>query len=109
MDLRDLLNDQSPRRNLLNSLYALGFSVLASFIGFFAMDAFVPGGGGRFMIWLWSVLYFAMIIVSGVFAFVAVKNSLMSLKTNKDNRNYIALVIGGILLLGVCRMIFNYF
>jgi hypothetical protein len=107
MNLKEIINDQSPKRNLINSLYALGFAALASLASFMALDSFVPGGGS-FMIRLWVVLYFALTIVSGVLAFVACRNSLKNMKTNKDNRNYIAFVIGGFLFLGICRLISNH-
>jgi hypothetical protein len=34
---------------------------------------------------------------------------LKSLRTNKNKRNYIALILGGLLLLGIARQIFHYF
>lgn len=105
--LQEALDAKRPRKNLIYALLALGFSIVASLIAFFAMDSFVPGDG-RAVIWLAVGLYFAVTTMSGVFAFFAVRNAIKSLKTNNDAWNYIALVLGGLLLLGILRQIWMH-
>ena len=102
--LKEALDVKRPRKNLIYALLALGFSILSSLIAFFAMDTFIPGSGRSF-VWLTVGFYFAVTVVSGIFAFLACRNAVKSLKTNSDPRNYIALILGGLLLLGIARQI----
>jgi ABC-type bacteriocin/lantibiotic exporter with double-glycine peptidase domain len=102
--LQEALDAKRPKKNLIYALAALGFSILASLIAFFAMDSFIPRSG-RSLLWVTVCVYFAVTAVSGIFAFLACRNAVKSLKTNSDVRNYIALVLGGLLLLGIARQI----
>jgi hypothetical protein len=102
--LQEALDAKRPRKNLLYALLALAFSIVASLVVFFSMDSFIPGSGRSF-VWMTVGCYFAATAVSGIFAFLACRNSLKSLKTNKDIRNYLALVLGSLLLLGIARQI----
>jgi hypothetical protein len=102
--LQETLNAKLPSKNLAYALLGLGFSVLASVASYIALDAFRPHAGHNF---LWTVIffYFALTAVSGVYAFLACRNALKSLKSNKNIKNYIALITGGLLLLGIGRQI----
>jgi hypothetical protein len=102
--LREILDAKRPWKNLKYALLALGYAILASVTIFLALDSFSTGTGHGF-IRLIMLIYFGLTIVSAIYAFLACRNALKSLKTNKDSKNYIALVIGGLLLLGIGRQI----
>jgi hypothetical protein len=106
--LQETLNAKLPSKNLAYAFLGLGFSVLASVASYVALYTFKPRTGHNF---LWAVIffYFMLTAVSGVYAFLACKNALKSLKTNKNWKNYIALVIGGLLLIGISRQILLHF
>jgi hypothetical protein len=72
------------------------------------IDGFGPGAS-LFMIKGLIGMYFILTIASGVYAFLACRNSLKSLQTNKNSRNYIALLISGLLLIGIASQIFSHF
>jgi hypothetical protein len=46
-------------------------------------------------------MHIILTIVSVSYAFFACWNSVVSLRTNKDRRNYVALVTGGIVLIAI--------
>jgi hypothetical protein len=102
--LQESLDAKQPSKNLKYALLGLGYSVLASVASYIAMDILMPRGGHD-LLWVIVFFYYVLTTVSGVYAFLAFRNALKSLKTNKDSRNYIALVIGGLLLLGIGRQI----
>ena len=102
--LQEVLDAKRPWKNLKYALLALGYSILASLTIFLALDSFSTSASHGFM-WLIMFIYFGLTILSAIYAFLACRNALKSLKTNKDPKNYIALVIGGLLLLGIGRQI----
>jgi len=102
--LQEVLDAKRPWKNLKYALLALGYAVLANVTIFLALDSFSTSSGHGFM-WLIMLIYFGLTIVSATYAFLACRNALKSLRTNKDPKNYIALVIGGLLLLGIGRQI----
>ena len=106
-ELEDITDEKLPAKNLKNALLALGYAILASVAFYLAIDSFGPGSG-KFLTRVMIGLYYILTIVSGIYAFLACKNSLKSLRTNKDTRNYIAIVIGGLLLLGITRQIVSH-
>jgi len=103
-EFKDITEDSMPAKNLKFSLLALGYSVLASISFYLSMDSLMPSSG-KILFWSMISIYYALTFISGVYAFLACRNSLKSLKTNNNSRNYIALVIGGLLLLGICRQV----
>jgi hypothetical protein len=103
-EVKEITDEKLPAKNLKYALLAVGYAILASLAFYLALDSFGPRTG-RFLIWVMLGLYYLLTIVSGVYAFLACRDSLKSLKTDKNVRNYIALVIGGLLLLGICREI----
>jgi H+/Cl- antiporter ClcA len=106
--LQETWNAKLPSKNLTYALLGLGFSVLASVASYLALDTFKPRAGHSF---LWAVIlfYFVLTAVSGVYAFMACKNALKSLRSNKNIKNYIALIIGCLLLLGIGRQMLSHF
>ena len=106
-ELKVISDEKLPARNLKYALLGLGYSILASVSSYLAMDSFKPASD-RFLFWGIIGVYYVLTIVSGVYAFLACKNSLRSLQTNKNARNYIALIIGGLLLLGIVRQILRH-
>lgn len=100
-ELNKISDEKLPAKNLKYALLALGYLVLAG-VGFYlAIDSLGTRTGRGFisvMVWL---CYLAT-IVAGIYAFLACRNSLRSLKTNKSGRNYIALAIGGLVLILIC-------
>jgi hypothetical protein len=106
-ELKEITDEKLPRKNLKYALLAIGYAILASLAFYLAIDGFGPRSG-RFLIRVMIGLYYILTIVSGVYAFLACRNSLKSLRTNKNNRNYIALTIGGLLLLGIGRQILSH-
>ncbi|HSZ35365.1 MAG TPA: hypothetical protein VK772_18770 [Puia sp.] len=104
---KDITEQAMPAKNLKLALLAVGYAILASLAQFLALDAFVPNHS--MVIRIMVGLYFILTIVSGLYAFLACRNSLKSLRTNKNTRNYIALLLGGFLLLGIARQIFYHF
>ena len=104
---KEITEQARPAKNLKLALLALGYAILASLAQFLALDAFVPNNS--MVIRIMVGLYFILTIISGVYAFLACRNSLKSLRTNKNTRNYIALLLGGLLLLGIVRLIFYHF
>ena len=105
--LKEIFEERLPAKNLKYALLGLGLSVLASVASYFAVDSLRPNSG-QLLFWVIIVLYYVLTIISGFYAFLACRNSLKSLKMNKDIRNYIALVIGGLLVLGICRQIIRH-
>jgi hypothetical protein len=105
--LQEVFDAKWPLKNLKYALLGLGFSVLASVTSFLAMDSFKPRTG-QGLFWIIIVFYYVLTIISGICAFLACRNALKSLKTNRDIKNYIALLIGGLLLLGICRQILTH-
>ena len=103
-DLKEITDEKLPAKNLKYALFALGYAILGSVISYLAINSFRPGAG-KYSTWVMVGLYYALTAVSGIYAFLACRNSLKSLKTNKNTKNYIALVIGGVLLLGIARLI----
>lgn len=107
---KEIKDPRGPARNLRFALIALGLSVVPSLMAFFAMDTIARRDVNAHAIAMGEiVLNYILTIASGVFAFLACRNSLKSLKTDKNVRNYIALVIGGLLLFGICRLIIGRF
>ena len=105
---KKITDEALPAKNLKHALLALGYAVLAGLAQYIAMDGFGPGAS-LFMIKGLIGMYFILTIVSGVYAFLACRNSLKSVQTNKNPRNYIALLIGGLLLIGIARQILGHF
>ena len=107
---KEIKDRRLPARNLRFALIALGISIVKSLIGWFAMNIFISRSMyAHGMVMADIVLFYILTGVSGVFAFLACRGSLRSLKTDKNVRNYIALVIGGLLLIGICKLIFGRF
>ena len=105
-EIKEITEQAMPAKNLKLALLALGYAILAGLAQFLALDAFVPNNS--MVIRIMVGLYFILTIISGVYAFLACRNSLKSLRTNKNTRNYIALLLGGLLLLGIVRVIFYH-
>jgi hypothetical protein len=102
---KEITEQALPAKNLKLALLALGYSILASLAQYLAIDEF-GRRSNLLLIWVMVGVYLTLIIVSGAYAFLACKGSLKSLKTNKNTRNYIALFLGALLLLGIARQIF---
>jgi hypothetical protein len=105
---KKITEETLPGKNLKWALLALGYSILASVAQYIAIDGFGPGANGLMIKGLIAV-YFILTIVSGVYAFMACRNSLKSLQTNKSPKNYIALLLGGLLLIGIVTQIIGHF
>jgi hypothetical protein len=103
---KEIVEQGLPAKNLKLALLALGYAILASLAQYLVIDAFVPNNS--LLIRIMVGLYFILTIISGIYAFLACKNSLKSLRTNKNTRNYIALLLGGLLLLGIVRQVFYH-
>ena len=99
-----IADHQQSVKNLKYALLALGYAVLSGLASYIALDSFGPGSG-LFWVRVMMGIYYLLMIVSVTYAFLACKYSLKSLRTYKNSRNYIALAIGALLLLGVCRQI----
>lgn len=106
-ELKEIIDEKLPAKNLKYALLALGYAILASLASYLTINSFGPRSG-LFLFRMMIGLYYLLTVVSGVYAFLACRNSLKSLRTNKNTRNYIALVIGGLLLLGIIRQILGY-
>jgi threonine/homoserine/homoserine lactone efflux protein len=107
-DLKEIVDERIPALNLRQALFALGYAILAGGAEYLSVQSFRPDHS----VWLSRILvglYFLLTIVSGAFAFLACRNALNSLRTDKNRRNYIALVIGGLLLLDILRLILVHF
>ena len=107
-ELKMIEDQKMPGKNLKQALLALGYAILSSIAFYIAVDSISPRSGLT-MVRVMLLLYYGLMIVSGVYAFLACKNSLKSLQTNKNPRNYIALVLGGLLLLGILKTILDRF
>ena len=105
---KEITDQALPAKNLKYALLAIGYAILSALAQYMAIDGFGPGAS-LLLIRLMIGLYFVLTIVSGVYAFLACRGALKSLKTNKNPRNYIALLIGGLLLIGIARLIFTFF
>jgi hypothetical protein len=104
---KEIIEQNLTAKNLKYAILALGYLILAGLAQYIAMDGFGPGAN-LILIRCLIAMFFILTIVSGVYAFLACKNSLKSLRTNKNTRNYIALFLGGILLLLIAAQIINY-
>jgi len=106
-ELTKISEEKLPAKNLKYALLGLGYSILASISSYLAIDSFKPRSG-QTLFWIIIGLYYLLTAVSGVYAVLACKNSLKSLQNNKNARNYIALTIGGLLILGIIRQILRH-
>jgi hypothetical protein len=104
---KEITEQALPAKNLKLALVALGFAILSALPQYLAINIFGPNN--LLLVRIMVGLYFILTIISGIYAFLACKNSIKSLRTNKNTRNYIALFLGGILLLGIIRLIFYHF
>jgi hypothetical protein len=104
---KEITEQALPAKNLKLALLAVGYAILASLAQYLAIDGFGPNN--LLLVRIMVGVYFILTIISGIYAFLACKNSLKSLRTNKNTRNYIALLLGGLLLLGIVRLIFYHF
>ncbi|HVY75193.1 MAG TPA: hypothetical protein VG890_10205 [Puia sp.] len=105
-ELKEAADHQQSVKNLKYALLALGYAILSGLASYIAIDSFSPGAG-LFWIRVMIGIYYLLTIVSVIYAFLACRDSVKSLRTNKNYRNYIALAIGVLLLLGVCRQILS--
>ena len=103
-EFKEIADHQQSVKNLKYALLALGYAVLSSLASYIALDSFGPGSG-LFWVRIMIGIYYLLMLVSATYAFLACKNAMKSLRTYKNSRNYIALAIGALLLLGVCRQI----
>ena len=96
-----------PAKNLKYAILALGYLILAGLAQYIAVDGFGPGAS---LILIRGLIgaYFILTIVSDVYAFLACRNSIISLRTNTNTKNYIALLLGGLLLLLTAVEIISY-
>ena len=102
---KEIIEQALPAKNLKLALLAFGYSILASLTQYLAIDGF-GSHSNLLMIRVMVGVYLILTIVSGIYAFLACKNSFKSLKTNKNTRNYIALLLGALLLIGIARQVF---
>lgn len=103
-EIKKIAGQRRPAKNLKNALLALGYMILAGIALYLVMDSFGPGDH----VWLIRVLmgaHIVLTIVAASYAFFACWKSVVSLRTNKDTRNYIALVIGGIVLIAIVKQL----
>ncbi len=106
-DVKEITDQRLPAKNLKQALFAVGYAILSSLASFLAINSFGPNSP-LLLIRVMIGLYYLLMVISGLYAFGACKGSLQSLQTNKNPRNYAALVIGGILLLGICRQVITH-
>ena len=99
-EIKKIAGQRRPAKNLKNALLALGYVILAGIVFYVTMDSFGPGGHAGLTQVLMG-LHIVLTVVAASYAFFACWNSVVNLRTNKDGRNYAALVIGGIVLIAI--------
>jgi succinate dehydrogenase hydrophobic anchor subunit len=105
-ETEEITKKRLPGKNLKNALLALGYFILASLTEFLMIDLIYPRHS-KILVWLLACLYLILFIVSGIYALISISGAIRSQKDKKDIRNYIAIVISGLVVLFLCIVIFD--
>jgi hypothetical protein len=104
--MEEIATKRLPVKNLKSALLALGLFILASLVEFLMIDLIYPRHN-KILVWFLASLYLILFILSGIYALMAIWGAIRSLKEKKDFRNYIAIVISGLVVLFLCIVIFD--
>ena len=104
--MEEIAKNRLPVKNFKNALLALGYFILAVLVEFLMIDLIYPRHS-KILVWFLACLYFILFILSGIYALIAIWGAIRSLKDKKDFRNYIAIVISGLVILFLWIVIFD--
>jgi len=87
----------TPAKNLKDAVIALAILIASGMVGYIAQDMFQPGRSETFMYMLIGLAFF-LVVFSVILAVISIGKVQRDLKTDKDNKNYAALVINLLVL-----------
>ena len=87
----------TPAKNLKDAVIALAILIASGMAGYIAQDMFQPGRNETFMYMLIGLAFF-LVVFSVILAVISIGKVQRDLKTDKDNKNYAALVINFLVL-----------
>jgi Kef-type K+ transport system membrane component KefB len=99
---------KSPKRLLRNSLLAMGLLVLSALTFIIGYDS-LYSMHSKIVSRTLFVLFYALMILAAIVAVLTLKNCFEVIKTSKDSRNYIAIVICILVLLAIIGDILQRF
>jgi succinate dehydrogenase hydrophobic anchor subunit len=105
-EMEEIAKKRLPVKNLKNALLAIGYFILASLTEFLMIDLIYPRHS-KIITWFLACLYLILFIVSGIYALIAMSGAIRNQKDKKDFRNYIAIIISGLVILFLCIVIFD--
>ena len=105
-EFQDITAKMNSKKNLRKSLISLGLLILSGSIFFFAADSFYVGHS-HIVSWALIILFYGLMLLSGILAVLTVVNSFNTLKSTKDSKNYVAIGISILVLLAVANEIFK--
>jgi hypothetical protein len=101
-----IVDSQQSRANLKQSLFSVGLIILADISFFMALDSFGPGQD-KMAPTILIFIFYGLMTGAAILAILTIKNCATVAKTSKENKNYIALGICIVVLLGIAAEIFN--
>jgi len=95
-----MTKSSTPARNLKDAVIALAILIASGMVGFMAQDMFQPGQSTETFMYLLIGLSFFLLVFSVILAVISLVKVQRDLRTDKDNKNYAALIIN-LLVLGL--------
>ena len=104
--MEEISKNRLPVKNLKNALLAIGYFILAVLVELLMIDLIYPRHS-KILGWFLACLYLIFFIISGIYALIGISGAIRSLKDKKDFRNYMAIIISGLVVLFLCIVIFD--
>jgi hypothetical protein len=105
-DVEEIPVKRSSGKNLINSLLALGLIMIAQIIYYIIITS-VGIASNFILIWLLAVLFYVLPVIAGILAVLTLKRCLQVNKTQRDTKNYVAMGISSVVLLGIANEIWH--
>lgn len=103
-EIQENNSKKTAKRNLRNSLLALGLLIASGIAFLIGVDSFYPGHSDN-LSQILIILFYGLMLFAAIVAILSLVYSFKATKKSKDNKNYIAIGINILVLLALLNEI----